>query len=267
MAKRVAVMFQWPRLRVRREKRSRVRVPFIITVCVATFALLGATIASSEPRWAELNREARQAITANDYPKLSATLRELAPLMPGNVRVAYNMAAAAAKLSDSPAALAGLDRLCRMGLVFDLDADADFDALRDSAQYDAARKCMAHNRQPVTHARQWRVLNENDLLPEDIAYDPTSRRVFVSSIRKNRIIDSEGRLFAGTDWPVLALAVDDKRRTLWATIGWLPHCDACAASDEGKSALIAFDLDSGSNDATRRITSPRTARRHDDRPA
>lgn len=242
----------------RLQKRSRVRVPFITSVItrvsVATFAFLGATVAASEPRWAELNREARQAITANDYPKLSATLAELAPLMPGNVRVAYNTAAAAAKLGDAPAALAGLDRICRMGLVFDLDADADFDALHGSAQYDAARKCMTHNQQPVTHARLWRVLNENDLLPEDIAYDPTSRRVFVSSIRKNRIIDSEGNLFVSTDWPVLALAVDDKRRTLWATIGWLPHCDACAANDEGKSALIAFDIDSGRT--AQRIDSP-----------
>ncbi len=226
----------------------------LITFCIATCALLAAADAAAEPRWAELNHEARQAIGANDYRKLYTTLVELSPLMPGNVRVAYNMAAAAARLGDTTAALEGIGELCSMGLVFDLDADTDFESLHGSAQYDAARRCMARNEQPVTHAHLLKVLDEKDLLPEDIAYDPKSRRVFVSSIRRIRIIDSEGQLFASTNWPVLALAVDDKRRTLWATVGWLPQCDTCAASDEGKSALIAIDIDTGRT--TRRIESP-----------
>jgi hypothetical protein len=48
---------------------------------------------------------------------------------------------------------------------------------------------------------------------------------------------------------------------LWATIGWLPQCETCAASDEGKPAwarsvttLLAFDIDS--QRMTRRVDSP-----------
>jgi len=223
-------------------------------VGVAACALLAATAALAEPRWAELNSEARQAITAGDYPKLRATLAELAPLMPGNVRVAYNTAAADAQLGDTPAALAGLHALCSMGLVFDLDADADFASLHGNAGYDSARQCMERNEEPMTHARLWRVLAERDLLPEDIAYDPKLDTVFISSIRTNRIIDSQGRPFATMDLPVLALAVDSQRRTLWATAGWLPQCETCTVGDEGKTALVAFDIDSGQ--MTRRIASP-----------
>jgi sugar lactone lactonase YvrE len=91
-------------------------------------------------------------------------------------------------------------------------------------------------------------------LPEDIAYDPASHAVFVSSIRKNRIIDSDGRTFANTDLPVLALAVDGARRTLWATVAWMPQCETCAAGDEGKTALLAFDVDS--RRLIRRVESP-----------
>jgi sugar lactone lactonase YvrE len=230
---------------------ARVR---LAAVGVALCALFTATVGWPEPRWAELNGEARLAINAGDYRKLRATLAELAPLMPGNVRVAYNTAAAAAKLGDTSAALAGLDALCAMGLVFDLDADTDFTSLHGNAAYEATRRCMERNKAPVTHARLWRVLDEPDLLPEDIAYDPRTDTVFVSSIRRNRIIDSSGRLFASTNWPVLALACDNARRTLWATIGWLPHCDTCAAGDEHKSALVAFDIES--HRVTRRIESP-----------
>ena len=232
-----------------------------VRVALVACALLAAATVAAEPRWAELNREARDAVNAGDYPKLRTRLAELAPLMPGNVRVVYNTAAAAAHLGDIPAAFEGLDALCNMGLVFDLGSDADFDSLHGTPRYEAALQCMTRNAQPITHAHLWRALDEPDLLPEDIAYDPTSQRLFVSSIRKNKIIDSNGRLFATTDLPAMALAVDDKRRTLWATIGWLPQCESCAASDESKptwarsvTTLLAFDIDS--QRITRRVDSP-----------
>lgn len=221
--------------------------------------LLAAIATAAEPRWAELNRAAREAINAGDYPKLRTTLAELAPLMPGNVRIAYNTAAAAAHLGDIPAAFAGLSALCDMGVVFDLASDADFDSLHGTPRYDAALQCMTRNAQPVSHAHPVRVLEEADLLPEDLAHDPTSKQTFVSSIRKTKIIDSNGALFAAMELPVLALAVDDARRTLWASIGWLPQCERCSASDrsvseKGKTALVAFDIDS--RRVTRRVDSP-----------
>ena len=225
-----------------------------VRLMLVACTLLAATAMAAEPRWAELNRAAREAINAGDYPKLRTTLAELAPLMPGNVRVAYNTAAAAAHLGDIPAAFAGLSALCEMGVVFDLASDADFDSLHGTPRYEAALACMKSNVQPVTHAHLLRTLEEADLLPEDIAYDPISKQMFVSSIRKSKIIDSNGALFAATELPVLALAVDDARRTLWASIGWLPQCERCSTNDKGKSALLAFDIDS--RRMTRRVDSP-----------
>lgn len=225
-----------------------------VCLIVIACALLASTAAAAEPRWAELNRAAREAVNAGDYPKLRTTLAELAPLMPGNVRIAYNTAAAAAHLGDIPAAFAALDALCDIGVTFDLASDADFDSLHGTPRYEAALACMKSNAQPVSHAHLLRTLDEADLLPEDIAYDPTSKQTFVSSIRKAKIIDSNGALFAATELPVLALAVDDARRTLWASIGWLPQCELCSADEKGKTALVAFDIDS--RRMTRRVDSP-----------
>lgn len=165
--------------------------------------------------------------------------------MPGNARTAYNLAAAAAKLGNRPAAFAGLHALCEMALTYDLNADEDFASLRGSTEFNDALACMQRNTAPVTHAHKWLALKETDLLPEDLAYDPQTQRIFVGSIVRNLILESSGKVFATTDLPVLALAVDAKRRTLWATVGWMPHCKSCAASDEGKTALLAFNLDTG----------------------
>ena len=211
-------------------------------------AALLASAARAEPRWSELNREARTAIAAADYSKLRATLLELAPLMPGNARIAYNLAASAAKLGRRPAAFAGVHALCEMALAYDLNGDDDFATLRGSTEFNDALACMKRNTAPLTHAHKWITLAATDLLPEDLAYDPKTKRIFVSSIAKNLILDTSGKVFATMDLPVLALAVDAKRRTLWATAGWMPQCERCAASAEGRTALLAFNLD------TRKVT-------------
>src|SRR6202008_4525628 len=96
--------------------------------------------ADSEPRWRVLNHAARQAIQENNYAKLRATLVELKPLMPGNPRVTYNLAASEAKLGNPEAALAGLGNLGGMGLVYDLAADKDFSSLIGNSEFAAVLK-------------------------------------------------------------------------------------------------------------------------------
>ncbi len=210
--------------------------------------------ADPEPRWVALNRAAGQAIKAKDYAKLRDVLRELKPLMPGNPRVIYNLAASDAVLGDTQSALAGLRNLAGMGLIYDFAADEDFSSLRKSNEFAAIVKQIDDNKKPVSHSAAAFTLAERDLIPEDIAYDPSTRHFFVSSVRKSKIVTADGREFAKADWPVLALRVDSKRRILWAATGWAPHCEDCDAADKDKTALLAFDLDSGA--LKQRIESP-----------
>jgi sugar lactone lactonase YvrE len=210
-----------------------------------------------EPRWLTLNHVARQAVEAKNYAKLRETLRELKPLMPGNPRIVYNLAAADAVLGDAPAALAGLRNIAGMGLIYDLASDADFSSLRESNEFTNIVKAIAGNKRPVSHSSPAFTLSEGDLIPEDIAYDPGTRHFFISSVRRSKVIQSDGSAitdFAKSDWPVLALRADSKHRILWAANGWLPHCAQCNKSDEDKTSLLAFDLDSGK--LKQRIESP-----------
>jgi sugar lactone lactonase YvrE len=222
-----------------------------LTLIVATAALLAQ---QSEPRWRALNKESGDAIRANDYAKLFPLLTALKPLMPGNPRVIYNLAASSAKLGRPDEAIATLRHLTAMGLIYDFSADDDFTSLKDNPAFNIILDRTARNRAPVSHASVFATLPEKDLLPEDIAYDARSRRYFISSVRKHKIVTSDGKPFAQTHWSVLALRIDPRRRILWAATGWVPHCDDCKSQDEGKTALLAFDLASGS--LKQRIESP-----------
>jgi hypothetical protein len=206
------------------------------------------------PRWRALNQEARAAIQAKDDTKLRETLLDLKPLMPGNPRIAYNLTSADARLGNRPAALTGLRNLAGMGLVYDFAAAEDFTSLRESAEFAAVLRQIDENRKPITHAVTAFTLAERDLIPEDIAYDSKTRRFFVSSVRKGKILTGDGKQFARADWSVFALRVDALHRILWATTAWIEQCERCEAADEGKTSLLAFDLDSGA--LKRHIESP-----------
>ncbi len=241
----------------RRQGRSRHR--WLSLTCPACLVLAAFLLAAdTEPRWLVLNHAAAQAAKAKDYPRLRETLRELKPLLPGNPRIAYNLAASNAVLGDALAALAGLRNLAGMGLVYDFAADADFSSLLKSREFADIVQRISDNKKPVSHSSASFTLAERDLLPEDIAFDPATRRFFISSVRQSKIIaltgTTDSRDFAKSDWPVLALRVDAGRRILWAATGWLPHCERCNKADEDRSALLAFDLDSGA--LRRRIESP-----------
>src|SRR5258705_6297939 len=183
-------------------------------IAAAALAVVLGAPAQAEARWEVLNRAAREAVKAGDYPKLRDALIELSPLMPGNVRIVYNLAASNAMLQEPANALAELSRLCRMGVIFDLKADTDFASLASSPEFSQALDCMAKNGETVTRAKLSVTLPDEDLLPEDLTYDAKTQRFLVSSIRKMQIMDTSGKVFATSNWPVLALAVDDPRRML-----------------------------------------------------
>ena len=207
-----------------------------------------------EPRWITLNRAARQAVEAKDYPKLRDTLSELRPLLPGNARILYNLAAVAAHLGDTGRALSDLRDLASSGLVYDFSADDDFSALRGSPEFSSVLRQVELNRKPVARAVPVSTIPEHDLLPEDIAYDARTHRFLIGSVAKCEIVTAEGKVFAKSDWPVMALRVDRRRRILWAATGWIANCEHCNDTDKDKSALLAFQLDSGA--LLKRIDSP-----------
>lgn len=224
------------------------RLVFLLTACAV---LRGA---DPEPRWLQVNRAAREALQAKDWAKLRAVIAEFAPLVPGNPRVAYNRAVAEAMLGNRAAALRALRDWSEMGLVYDVSADADLASLKDAPEFAAVAARVAKNKEPVARSMVAFTIPGTDLLAEDIAYDAATRRFFISSVRKGIVITSDGKEFARSEWPVLALRVDAAHGLLWASTGYVPHGENVKESDKDRTALMAFDLKTGVR--KQRIESP-----------
>ena len=86
------------------------------------------------------------------------------------------------------------------------------------------------NQAPLVRSTVFRELDDPGLHPEGVAIDPATGRVFVSSVRQQRVVeiaaDGGVRDFlpnsVGLD-AVLGLAVDSARRLLWVTTGEVPE--------------------------------------------
>jgi sugar lactone lactonase YvrE len=103
--------------------------------------------------------------------------------------------------------------------------------------------------QPLGRSREAFRLAEKDLITEGIAYDEKTSAFFVSSVHRRKILrvdrDRRARDFVTGQDAVLGLAADTPRRTLWACTAALPEMQGWRKEDEGRTAAVAFDLETG----------------------
>lgn len=225
-------------------------------LCVAL--LLGpAPVRGQDPAAREQIRELRvkaaEAHRARDWPALLETtrrLREIEPSRPGNL---YNLACAEALNGHMVTATRLLNDLLDRGIDFGLEDDADLAAARGSDAFAPVLKRAAENRKPKGGSSVAFRLAQKDLLTEGIAYDPVTRAFFVSSVHRRKIVRRSAAgsvsdfVREGQDGleAVLALAVDWKRRELWASSAAMPQMRGYAPALEGSTALFAYDLKTG----------------------
>jgi sugar lactone lactonase YvrE len=230
--------------------------PFIAHIALAL--LVGSALraeAQSDPVVASraAYQEAVRSYEAHDIPAFLRHATEAARLRPAHGGVIYALASAHALAGDTAGALATLRRFAALGHTADLDADADFEALRRLPAYDSLRQTIGRNAAPLVRSRPAFTLAERDLLTEGIAYDPKSRTFFVGSVHRGKIlrVDDRGRStefvppgLAGF-WAPLGMRVDPARRVLWVAATALPQTIGFDAADAGRSGLFRFDLATG----------------------
>jgi sugar lactone lactonase YvrE len=183
----------------------------------------------------------------------------LAPLLPGSPTIVYNLAATAARLGHVEEALSRLTQLADAGLAYDLAADDDFASLADRPAFRAVSERLNANRHALGKSSRGWPLATSDSLPEALAWDARTRRLFVSSVRhcEIQVVDDPARprpgipmavrRFARLPASVFALGIDAERRRLWATIATVPQADRCGEGRPAaeRTALVALDLQTG----------------------
>ena len=233
---------------------------------LSSLALSVQNAASEETQ--RLRVRAADAHRAKDWPALleaTRRLRDLDPLRPGNI---YNLACAEALSGHAGASARLLEELLDRGIDYGILKDPDLASTRAHAAFLPVLRRVAELAKPVGGSAVAFRLREKDLLTEGIAYDPASGAFFVSSVHRRKIVRraSDGRVSdftaEGQDGleGVLALAVDARRRRLWACSAAMPQMRGYEAALEGSTGLFAFDLKTSR--LLRKITLARDGKPH-----
>ena len=200
----------------------------------------------------KFERQAVEFYKTKDYEKFLENIKRASDLRPNHARLLYNLAVAFSLNNKSDEALKVLERLSAMDLFFAVEKDDDFKSLFDLARFKTIQNEFALNQKAVNKSEKAFTIPQKDLITEGIAYDSTSKRFFVSSIHRRKIvaIDAKGKVSdfsLETDdlWSVSGMRVDEKRKILWVTTTAFPQMQNFQKADDGKSGVFKYDLRSG----------------------
>ncbi len=232
--------------------------------CVLVTALtLCAAVARGQDELGPYERYQRgiAALEAKDAARALPDLEAAASVFRRDPDVLNALAKARALTGDTDGAIAALSRAVALGYGAGADTDPAFASLGERPDFRALLPKIVANGRPLGSARVAFTLSEADLIPEGIAWDPGSRRLFVGSLARNKIvaISADGRVSdfvpSGRDGlrRVLGMKVDAPRKSLWVC-----SAEADSPSPGGNatraSTLFRFDLATGKT--LRKISSP-----------
>jgi hypothetical protein len=193
-----------------------------------------------------------KAYQAKDYAAFLENMKQAAALRPDHPRIVYNLSAAYALNGRKEEAIDWLTRLARMGLAYAAERDDDFASIKDSREFANVIALFRNNRSPVGVASQAFTVHEKGLVPESVAYDPSTRSFYVSSVYRRKILrvtpKGDAEEFATERvglWSVMGMKVDAARRALWVCTAAQPQMSNYVAAERGRSGVFKFDLRTG----------------------
>jgi hypothetical protein len=228
-------------------------------VAILSITLIGLSGQTAKTKTAldeanELEQRVQSALKAGDQQaRISADL-ELFHLLNGSPTVVEALARAYAASGDTEKALAALNQFADLGQADEglLDGtDHRFSSIENLPEYKSVLARFAKNRTPVSLSRAAFVIPDAGLVPEDIDYDSSSRSFLVTSILERKIVRIRpGRsvvdfALSPDGWPMVAIKIDGGRNRVWATEVAFDGFQAAPKSAWGRSAVLCFDLHSG----------------------
>lgn len=237
-----------------KDKKSPDIIIFLAVSILFCFALSCLYAQDSNPvsQSRQFEHQAVAAYKKKDYAAYLEYLKQAENLRPNLPRLLYNLASANALNENFSESLELLRQIAQMGLDFHPEKDSDFEKLSGISDFQAILKIFEKNRQPRNQSLVALTLPEKDLITESVAYDKRTKRFFIGSVRKGKIIvvEADGTVkdFSAPDdnlWSVLGIKIDEKRGVLWACTAAVPQLAGFSKTDEGKSGIFKYDLNSG----------------------
>jgi len=161
--------------------------------------------------------------------------------------VMYVLAVFHSRLGETKDAIGWIQKADAEHEGFDPLGDVELANIQDDPEFQRVARAI-HARIPaVSRSTLAYQISEKDLIPEGLAYDTATHKLYLSSINKHKIIEieSSGRfrdfIQSGQDgiWQTLGMKVDQKTRSLWV-------CSAQEVGpDAGRAGVFHYHLNSG----------------------
>jgi hypothetical protein len=199
-----------------------------------------------------LSSEVRAAHARGDASSYLAGSKEMRRFLNDSPNAVLQVMSAQAFAGDNDGALDSFAQFIRMGQSNRQVLEAKpFDALRSSPRFLTLQTEMARNDDAITAASAVFRMPEPGMVPEDIDYDPSTHKFYLTSVIDHTVLacqtDGGCRVFerAPEAWPMMALKVDPRHHTLWATALALKGFKSIPKASWGTSLVLLYDLGSG----------------------
>ena len=198
-------------------------------------------------------RTADQAYRDGDYAGFTASLETAVALNPFSLPTQYNLACGYARTGREEEALTILRNLVAARVDFGMAADEDLASLHGNPQFKRLVSELDASLQPVSASEHHFTLDQLGLIPEGIAHDSKTDRLFFGSMRTGDVfvidgskqlskfatVRHEGKLAA------IGMSVDHRANTLWVVGSSSFLVEDFDEDAPARNGVFGFDLDSG----------------------
>ncbi len=197
--------------------------------------------------------QAALAYEESDYGDWARATEKLHALRPYNQDFMTHLVTAYSRTGETSKAFNMMLMMQQQGLAQDWEEIDGLDELRQHRLYNHLNDLMIEAGQPFGEASVFAELGPDHAMPEAMAHDHQSERIFVGTVRDGLILETVD----GKEWKEFAspasvdglravfdLVVDSERGRLWVATGLVSHFQADEPGPRG-TALLKLDLESG----------------------
>ena len=219
--------------------------PLLLVLLILVASSTATQPPSAADQFWRLQKKLRQSRLSNDWHANLAAANELKKLLNGAPTSLIEDARANTRVGNFKAALLNLKQFTRMGQSSDLlETSLDFAPLHKTTEFAFLLKRAKANRREISVGSTVFPLSDPALLAEDVDYGRNTKRFFITSIRKKKVIslDANGLsndfAAAPDHWPMLAIKADAEHSVVWTTEVALRGFSFVPQSVWGRSAGI-----------------------------
>ena len=198
-------------------------------------------------------REANQAYQAGDYEAFTRSMESALGLNPASLTTRFDLARGYARTGQPAKALELLRELTAARADFDMANNEDLATLLELEDFQRLVAELEAGIRPVIASADYYRFDQLGLIPEGIAHDAETDRLFFGSMRTGDVYALDGQkqlskfadVNAGTGRSAIGMTVDRRRNVLWVVGTSFFMAENFDAERPTNSGLFAFDLASG----------------------